>query len=117
MINLEENRTDVAKYFSDICRNSGKVSFKVTYTATEGNILVDKEFQEFCFKNANNEYLSGISLLLASYKHYEELKGITDYLEELDSRITIIESKLGDNNAMQKEEKEIKEKPKEIKTF
>lgn len=113
---MAEDRTEVAKYFSDICRNSGKVSFKVTYTATEGNILVDKEFQEFCFKYANNEYLSGISLLLNTYKHYEELKNITEYLEELDGRLSIIEGKIGGNDALWKEEKEV-EKIKEIKTF
>ncbi len=85
------DRTEIGKYFSDISRNSGKITFKITYTATEGNIGIDKRFQEFCFRHANNEYLAGLGLLLKVFQHYSELSSLGDAIEALDKRVTFLE--------------------------
>lgn len=103
------DRIEIAQSFSDISRNSGRTAFKVTYTATEGNLEIDKEFQEFCFKYANNEYLQGIKLLLQYFKHYKELYALNDYVAVIDARLTDVEDKLSGKT----EEPERKEK----KTF
>jgi hypothetical protein len=100
-----EDRISVAKAFSEVCRSSGKTMFPVTYTVTEGNLQIDKDFQEFCFKYANNEYLAGISLLLNIAKHYEDIKGLEDYMSQIDGRLMLIEEQLkGANDGVQKEE-------------
>lgn len=105
------DRTEIAKSFSEISRNAPKTTFKITYTATDGNVIIDKEFQEFCFKYANNEYLQGIAVLLHSWKHYKELGALNEYVSILDSRITKLEEKVND-----KVEEPVKE-DKELKTF
>ena len=88
---MEMDRVEVAKSFSDISRNSPKTTFKVTYTATEGNIIIDKEFQQFCFDYANNEYLQGITLLLQSWRHYKELGALNEYVSIVDARVSKLE--------------------------
>lgn len=105
----ENVRTEIAQTFSDISRNTGKVSFKITYTATEGNIGVDKRFQDFCFNYANNEYLAGISKLLDYYEMLKDKQRIENYLGIVEQRLQALEHK-------DKEEVETNDSP-IIKTF
>lgn len=100
------NRTELAKFLSDISRNSGKVSFVVTYHGTEGNVAIDKEFQKFCAEHSNNEYLQGIKLLLGMFNHYQELRALDEVVADLEDRITALEAKPKE----QTEEKEDKPK-------
>jgi hypothetical protein len=106
----EMDRTEVSKYFSDISRNAGKVVFRITYTATPGNIEIDKQFQEFCFKHANNEYLVGLQLLLKAFKHYDDVVSLSAMIDGLAVRVESLEKK-GDKDGLQTATKE------EVKTF
>jgi hypothetical protein len=85
------DRMEVAKSFSEISRNAPRTTFKITYTATDGNVIVDKEFQQFCFDYANNEYLQGIALLLKSWRHYRELGALNEYIQAVGSRVEKLE--------------------------
>lgn len=98
------DRIEVAKQFSEICRNSGKTMFPVSYTVTEGNLQIDREFQEFCFKHSNNEYLAGIAILLKIAKHYEDIKSLEATLSEIDSRLRLIEQKISGKEPEEKKE-------------
>lgn len=82
----ETNVNILAKHLSEISKGAGKISFKIGYTATEGNQEIHKAFQNFCYEKANNEYLAGIGKLL-------EYSEIFSYLVNLDSRITELEKK------------------------
>lgn len=75
---------ELTQTLNDISRNTGKISFKVTYTATEGNMEIHKAFQEFCFDKANNEYLAGIGKLL-------ECAAFMDYLLDINARLDNLE--------------------------
>lgn len=87
------DRTELAKVLSDISRNSGKVTFKITYTATNGNLDIDKAFQKYCSKFSNNEYLAGIGLLLQAWEHYKDVRSLEVYLQSIDSRLKVLEDK------------------------
>ena len=87
----EFDTVEAAKFFSDISRNSGKISFRILYTGTDGNISIHKEFQKFCFEESNNEYLQGIKVLLDAYNHLKNLQGIEEYLSILEDRIEALE--------------------------
>ena len=107
---MEMDRTEIAKSFSDLSRNSPKTTFKITYTATDGNVIIDREFQQFCFDYANNEYLQGIAILLQSWKHYKELGALNEYVSIVDARVTKLEeefekSKLPIEHKVEKKEK------------
>ena len=111
-----DDRISVAKAFSEVCRSSGKTMFPISYTVTEGNLKIDKDFQEFCFRNANNEYLQGIALLLNIAKHYEDIKGLEEYMSQIDNRLSLIEDKLKSvKDDVQEKDKEVKKENK--KTF
>lgn len=99
------DRVDVAKVFSDNSRNAGRVTFKVTYTATDGNLAIDKRFQEFCNIHSNNEYLQGINLLLNTFEHYNEVLVLSDLINGLIERIDILEQKLNKLENPVKDEK------------
>lgn len=90
----DSNRTQVAQFFSDNCRNTTKVAFKISYTATEGNVDIDKKFQEFCYQYANNEYLAGIGKLLDAYTAYQDKRAFEAYLKFIEQRMSAIEAKL-----------------------
>ena len=115
MMDEEIGRVELSKKLSDISRNSGKVTFKITYTNTEGNSEIDKSFQEFCYKYANNEYLAGLSLLLKSFKHYQELGAMDAVFKTLDQRVTLLEEFIDKVKKGVEEEKE--EVESEEKTF
>ena len=104
----ESDRLKVAAFFSDVCRNTGKVSFKITYTNTDGNRDIDQRFQDFCFKYANNEYLQGINKLLDIAKAYQDRVAMENYMKMLEQRIIVLENK---GVEIKKEDK------KETKTF
>jgi hypothetical protein len=109
------NRLETAEFFSNISRGAGKVSFKITYTDTEGNRSIDRKFQDFCFKQSNNEYLAGIALLLASYDRLIDRTAMENYLKLLELRIIELEDRvLKENN---NQDKLFKEDKKVIKTF
>jgi len=106
---MEENKQqrvmDLARELSDISKNTGRVSFKVSYTATDGNLKIHEDFQRFAFAKANNEYLAAVGKLL-------EYQKIFEYLVDLDERL----SKLEAQDVVPKEEDK-KEVDDEIKTF
>ena len=105
-------RTEIAKSLSDISRNTGKVSFKVTYTSLKGNVDIDKRFQDFCFNYANNEYLAGIGKLLDYYEAYKDRARIENYLSMVEQRLQLLEEQVN-----KKEEKEEVNDEPVIKTF
>jgi len=108
----KNDRTDIAKALSDISRNTGKVSFKITYTSTDGNTVIDKRFQDFCFNFANNEYLAGIGKLLDYYEAYKDRARIENYLAIVEHRLQLLEEQVN------KKEKEVEENDEPIiKTF
>lgn len=88
------DRTELAKFLSDVSRNSGKVSFKITYTSTDGNLAIDRAFQKFCALYSNNEYLAGIGLLLEVFEHYQDIKSMEEYMRSIDERLKVIEEKV-----------------------
>jgi len=111
------DRTDIAKALSDISRNTGKISFKVTYTSTDGNTAIDKRFQDFCFNYCNNEYLAGISKLLDYYEAYKDRARIESYLAIVEHRLQLLEDQVNNKNLKEeKEEEEVNDEP-VIKTF
>lgn len=89
MIEMSEEKTvmDLAKEFSEVSRGVGKVSYRITYTATPGNTDIHKRFQKFCFEQTNNEYHAGIGKLL-------DYAAFLNYLMELEGRIADLEDKL-----------------------
>jgi hypothetical protein len=107
---MEENkgsisdRTELAKHLSEMGRNTPRVSFKISYTGTPGNLKIDKSFQEFCHYYANNEYLAGVGLLLEVFYHYKQLS-------EVHERIDILNAKL------EELQDSLRNTPKEKKTF
>jgi hypothetical protein len=107
-----DTRTEIAKSLSDISRNTGKVSFKVTYTSTPGNIEIDKRFQDFCFVYANNEYLAGISKLLDCFDSYKDRARMENYLAILEKRLHFLEEQLESKKDVHEESDEVL-----IKTF
>lgn len=111
------NRTEVAKALSDMSRNTGKVTFKITYTATEGNVNIDKAFQDFCFKYSNNEYLAGLGMLLEVFDHYRDLKSLESYINLLEERLERVEDKLELNPVKELTEAKPEVKDEKKKTF
>ena len=107
-----KTRVEAASFFSDVCRNAPKVVFRIVYTGTDGNIDVDKRFQDFCFKYANNEYLQGISLLLRVFEHYQELSAIDAYVNQIEQRLILLDERVVKLEAGPKIEKKT-----ELKTF
>lgn len=106
-----ETINDLTKEFSDVSRGSGKVSFKVGYTATPGNVRIHEEFLRFSFDAANNEYLAAIGKLL-------EYKQIFEYLLDLNQRLGFVEAELKavvKSKCKCEEKKEEKERV--VKTF
>lgn len=105
-------RLEVAEFFSNASRGAGKVSFKITYTNTEGNRLIDQRFQDFCFKNSNNEYLAGIGLLLEHYDRLLDRTAMENYLKMLELRIIELEDRVlkeqGNQDKLFKEDKKVK---------
>jgi len=93
---------DLTKELSTISRNTGKRSFKITYTATEGNMQIHNCFQQFCFDKSNNEYLAGIGKLLDATSNMEVLKSFDERLRVVEA---ILVQKI-DTKAEIKEEKE-----------
>jgi hypothetical protein len=96
---MEENgiitdRVDLAKHLSDISRNTPRVSFKISYTATDGNLRTDKSFQEFCHYYANNEYLAGIGLLMEAFYFYKQMASLNDKVELIDQKINDLKESL-----------------------
>jgi hypothetical protein len=98
------DRTELAKHLSDMSRNTPRVSFKVSYTATDGNLRIDKSFQEFCHYYANNEYLAGIGILMEAFYYYKQMATLNDKVELLAVHMDDLKASLED-------------KPKEKKTF
>lgn len=78
-----KDRTELAKHLSDVSRNTPRVSFKISYTATDGNLRIDKSFQEFCHYYANNEYLAGIGILMEAFYFYKQMASLNDKVEDL----------------------------------
>jgi hypothetical protein len=109
------NRLETAEFFSNVSRGAGKVSFKITYTNTEGNRAIDQKFQDFCFKQSNNEYLAGIALLLSYYDRLVDRTAMENYLKLLELRIIDLEDRVFKETNNQ--EKLLKEDKKVIKTF
>jgi hypothetical protein len=85
------DRVELAKFLSDVNRNTGKVSFKITYTSTDGNLDIDRKFQKFCAQHSNNEYLAGIGLLLEVFEHYKDIRSMESYMKSIDDRLRVIE--------------------------
>jgi len=94
----EKTTNDLVKYFSDVSRNSGKVTFKITYTATPGNILIHKAFQKYAFDEANNEYLAAIGKLLDNASFIEIYK-------DINQRLCAVEAKIAEQEAPVVQEK------------
>lgn len=90
---------ELSKSLSEISRNTGKRSFKISYTATDGNTKIHESFQRFCFERANNEYLAGIGKLL-------ELSEVFQYLIHLDERISLLENSIVNKEVAKEEPKE-----------
>lgn len=107
------SRLEAAEFFSNISKNSGKVSFKITYTDTTGNRDIDQRFLDFCFHNSNNEYLAGIGLLLEYYDRLKDRTAMENYLKMLELRIIELEDKvLKENDNQVKLHKEDKKETK-----
>lgn len=98
--------SDLAKELSEVSRKAGKVSFKITFTATPGNIEIQKRFQQFCFDQANNEYLMGIGKLL-------DYAAFLGYLVELEQRVEALERGKVVSSEVSKEDDSVKK----VKTF
>lgn len=111
------NRLEIAEFFSEASRGAGKVSFKITYTNTDGNRDIDQRFLDFCFKNANNEYLMGIKLLLDSYDRLKDRIAMEAYMKMLELRIIDLEDKINKDSPQKELWKEDKKENKEVKTF
>jgi hypothetical protein len=111
----QSNRLETAEFFSNISRGAGKVSFKITYTDTEGNRLIDQRFQDFCFKQSNNEYLAGIALLLSYYDRLLDRTAMENYLKLLELRVIELEDRVLKEQGNQA--KLLKEDKGNIKTF
>lgn len=90
----QSNRLDAAEFFSNISKGAGKVSFKITYTNTDGNRSIDQRFQDFCFRESNNEYLAGIGLLLSYYDRLMDRTAMENYLKLLELRIIELEDRV-----------------------
>jgi hypothetical protein len=97
-------RTDLAKHFSELGRSTPRVSFKISYTGTPGNLKIDKSFQEFCHYYANNEYLAGIALLMEVFYHYKQLSDVHERMDVLTAQMDSLKDSL-------------ENKPKEEKKF
>lgn len=104
---MDSDRTKVAQFFSDNCRNTTKVVFKISYTGTDGNIDIDKRFQAFCYQYANNEYLAGIGKLLDAYEMYSDRTAMENYLKFLEKRIILLEEKISEKSEPKEEKKEV----------
>lgn len=90
-------------------KNIGTVAFHIKYAAIPGNREIHKQFADFCYKHANNNYLNGISILL-------KYKTIFDWLERIEDRIYEVETKTeGLRDLIMQKPKE--EKNKEPKLF
>lgn len=103
------NRLDIVKSFSDMSRNAGTTTFKISYTSTEGNLDIDKRFQEYCAEYANNEYLVGIGKLLDTFEHYKHLSALDTALLQLSLVVGELQSsieKLNEAPVVKKEEGE-----------
>jgi hypothetical protein len=99
---IDSDRLKVAQFFSDISRNAGKVSFKITYTNTDGNREIDQRFQDFCFRHTNNEYLAGISKLLDCFKAFEDKTALEVFAMSIESRVKALEEKTEKEAATQR---------------
>ena len=114
-IQKPSNRLELAKFFGDTSLSAGKISFKITYTNTEGNRDIDQRFLDFCYKHSNNEYLAGIGLLLESYSRLQDRMMMENYLKMLELRIIDLEQKIESKPEPQKDL--WKDDKKEVKTF
>ncbi|RLG33407.1 hypothetical protein DRN98_03995 [Methanosarcinales archaeon] len=114
----EKNMTveDLTKQLSDISRNTGKRTFKIGYTATEGNMSIHKCFQQYCFDKSNNEYLAGIGKLLDAASNIEILKTFDERLRVLEA-LAVKKLDLSVDGKEAKEEVEKKEEDEGPKTF
>jgi len=84
---MNDETQEVIDAFNNISKEVGTVAFKVKYTAIPSNREIHKNFSKFCFEEANNNYLSGINLLLKYSK-------IFDWLDRIEERLTQVESNM-----------------------
>ena len=101
------NIIDFANELSSVCKNKPKISFRVSYTATDGNTEIHKAFLQFAHDKSNNEYLAAIGKLL-------ETADIFYYLRLLESEIMEIKLKLA---FLEKQEVKQEVKEEEKKTI
>jgi len=81
---INDETQNIIDGFNDISKNAGIVSFKIKYAAIPSNREIHKDFTEFAFNEANNNYLNAINLLL-------KYKKIFDWFEVFEQRISQIE--------------------------
>lgn len=64
---------ELARKLNTVTRNTGTVIFPIKYTATDGNQKIHKEFIEYTFNDANNEYMVAIGKLLEYKKVHDRI--------------------------------------------
>jgi len=84
---------DLANELSDVCKKSPKISFRISYTATNGNKDIHKAFLSYAHDKANNEYLAAIGKLLEVADTFYYLKALESQLAELNVRVAALEAK------------------------
>lgn len=63
---------------------------------TKDNEYVHKAFKSFCEAEAKNDYTHGLQLLMQNLDYVHSINALWDRLEELTSRIGLLEQKSAD---------------------
>lgn len=92
---MEEEKMDVvdlANELSSICKNSPRISFRISYTATEGNKAIHKAFLQYSHEKANNEYLAAIGKLMETADIFYYLRLLEQEIAEIKEKVLLLES-------------------------
>ena len=109
---INDETQELINDLNEHSKNAGTVVFKVKYTAIPSNREIHKAFAKFCFEEANNNYLNGISKLLIYksifevFERFEDRLSKAEYnLEQLRDFILSKENENEDNGKKESSEK------------
>lgn len=84
---MDDDAQKIIDGFNEHSRNAGRMTLFVTYTAIPSNREIVKDFAEYAYNEANNNYLSAIKQLMDN-------KRFTDHIIELEQRVYEVETKM-----------------------
>lgn len=117
----KDEAQELINNFNEVSKNAGTVAFKIKYTAIPSNRKIHKDFAEFCFEEANNNYLSGLNILLKYSKIFDWLDRIEERLTQTETNMNLLRDyvlqSIKEENKNEKEDDKKSNERRKPKTF